>query len=429
MVAFTTRIFDIMFPDPDRAARAGTAGIPQDSLQWIRLPLLGLIAFLALLMFAVLATLLGVTHSAPTAPKGWADRDYDAVQGARQSLTDAMAAQTPPIDPTTKPMLACSVATASFGGIFTEDIGGLRPWIGTVSPDAARLQVEAGARAMVLDIWPDPANPGIPVVAAMTDTTQWSSQSWWRDRGLSAGQGRYSNWRRLTRNTAPASDILKAALTAAFNGPSSQQNADPFFLVLRLHGAMTTDYLNYLGGVVLSAIGQNRMPAEFNSNNRAAALCTEPINSFLGRCFVIVAPDIQPGYNSLPNINSYAAFTTAFLATRMGEATNLLETAPNTVMFDPANASAVAAASESPCSGSGPQVPPAAKRFCVIQPTTGGTSTRNGSLYAATGFTDCVKTGAQFVAVNLFSPDSGDGVLESFFNPAYFGKSSFRFSA
>jgi hypothetical protein len=416
---FATRIFDVLFP---------TATAATDSLSWLRTPVLLLVAFLAALMMIVMAVYLGVTHQAPAPPKGWADRDYDALQNSRQSLTDYMTAQTPAIDPATHPMLSLSVATAAFGGIYTEDIGGLRPWIGTVSPDAARLQVEAGARAMVLDIWPDPANPAIPAVAAMTDTTQWASQSWWRDRGLSAGQGRYSNWRRLTRNTVPASDILKAALTAAFNGPSSQQNADPFFLVLRLHGAMTNDYLNYLGRVVLAAIGANRMPAEFNSSNRAATLCTEPINSFMGRCFVIVCPDIQAGYNSLPNINSYPAFQTAFLATTMGEATNLLETAPNSVIFDPANAAAVAATTESPCTGATnqAQITPAQKRFCIIQPTTGGTSTRNGDLYNATSFQNCIKTGAQFVAVNLFSSDSGDGVLESFFAPTYFGKASFK---
>ena len=418
---FATRIFDVLFPPSPPAATT-------DSLSWLRTPVLLLVAFLAALMMIVMAVYFGVTHQSPAAPKGWADRDYDALQNSRQSLTDYMAAQSPAIDPSTRPMLSLSVATAGFGGIYTEDIGGLRPWIGSVSPDAARLQVEAGARAMVLDIWPDPANPGIPIVAAMTDTTQWASQSWWRDRGLDAGQGRYSNWRRLTRNTALASDVLKATLTAAFNGPSSQQNADPFFLVLRLHGAMTVDYLNYLGRVVLTAIGGNRMPAEFNSSNRATTLCTEPINTFMGRCFVIVCPDIQSGYNSLPNINSWSAFQSAFLATTMGEATNLLETAPNSVLFDPANATAVAATTESPCTGATNQgqITPAQKRFCVVQPTTGGTSTRNGDLYSSTSFQNCVKTGAQFVAVNLFSPDSSDGVLQTFFSPSFFGKASFR---
>ena len=77
-VPLVTRIFDVLFPEPAQTARAAAAGAT-DSLSWLRTPVLLLVAFLAALMMIIMAVYLGVTHQAPSPPKGWADRDYDAV--------------------------------------------------------------------------------------------------------------------------------------------------------------------------------------------------------------------------------------------------------------------------------------------------------------------------------------------------------------
>ena len=171
----------------------------------------GLLAFMVLIIFACIIALLVNTTKTPKQPVGWGSVDYDANQINRLSLANYCSTNN--IDVST-PMIQFSVATANFGGIFTEDTALLAPWHGTVSREAARLQVEAGARAIVLDIWPDPANPAIPIVAAMLDTYQNTSMAWWRNHGLDKGVGRYSNWQRLTRNTAPAGEILAAAAEA-----------------------------------------------------------------------------------------------------------------------------------------------------------------------------------------------------------------------
>ena len=384
------------------------------------------IAVLILVVISTVGTLLGNALSAPTPPKGWGQIDYDANQRTRDSLINYMAANNLPVDST--PMNQFSVATANFGGIFTEPISTLEPWIGSVSGDASRLQVEAGARALTLDIWPDPADRQTPIVTAMIDTQEWSMQNTWMKWGLDRGVGRYSNWQHLTRNKKPVGEILKPALTAAFSSSPGPQNTDPFFLILRLHGAMTMDYLNHLGRIVQDAIGGNAMGAEWNKCLNQKSICTAPVVQFLSKVFVIVLPDIQPGYNSLPNINTYAGFTTAFLNTRLGEITNALEQTPNTMVFEPSGITAISATGQSNCTNpTGPQQSLAQTGFCIVQPSIGGQTTDNSLLFSGQGsYTACLQSGAQFVAINLFSPNATDGPLNTFFDPKYFGTFSFR---
>jgi len=395
---------------------------------------IGFHIIMAAMVFAiivVLITLMINTLNQPEDLKGWASIDYDAAKGARDSLVNYMAKQNPQLDVKTVRMSDFSVATASFGGVFTEAIGTMNPWIGSVSGDAARRQVEAGARALTLDIWPDPADRQSPIVVSMVDTQAWPIQTTWMQWGLTKGMGRYSNWQRLTRNTKPVGEILKPALAAAFSSSPGPQNTDPFFLILKLHGAMTKGYLNHLGDIVRNAIGANRMATEWNRCLNQRALCTEPVTSFLSKAFVIVVPDIQPGYNSLPSINTYPAFVAAFLETNLGEITNAMEMQPNTMMFDPAGVSGIASAAEAACAGAslGPSPPPSTrppKCFCIVQPSTGGQTTDNSVLFSQSSYTTCMQSGAQFVAVNLFSPNPNDGPLTTFFSSEYFGKYSFR---
>lgn len=383
-----------------------------DILFWFRI----IVSLLAIGVYIWALITLAREQMIPTEPKGWGSKDYDGLQLTRESLQSYMKAKG--LGPNT-PMNQFSVATANFGGIFTED----GPWIGTVNPNAARLQVEAGARAMVLDIWPDPANLQKPVVAAMRDVQKWTMQQHWFNLGLNKGVGRYSNWNRLTRNTAPAGAILKAALKAAFQG---KQNTDPFFVILRLHGAMTKEYLNTLGSIVQEAIGPNAMGAEWNNCQNQGQICSAPVSDFFSKVFLIVLPDIQSGYNSLPNINTYAAFTHAFLQTKLGGITNAMEQLPNTMVFEPSGSAAITVANQPACKAGLGQQTLAQMGFCLIQPTIGGSTTDNTQLYSNPSYQTCLQSGAQFVAVNYFSPNSSDSVLSSTIFNDYFGKYSFH---
>jgi hypothetical protein len=263
----------------------------------------------------------------------------------------------------------------------------------------------------------------------MLDTTQWSVQNLWATSwGLNRGVGRYSNWNHLTRNKRPASEIVKSAVTAAFNNSIGSQGEDPFFLILKLHGAMSTDYLNLLGTQVQEAIGPRRMGTQYDQAKNQNKLCNAPVSDFMGRVFTIVLPDIETNYNQLPGINTYAKFVPALLATKLGEVTNAIEQSAYTMLFDPTNSAVITQATQNNCNTNiATPMTLAEAGFCVVQPTIGGQSTDNEQLFAgpSASYSACLQTGAQFVAVNYFSPNKTDAVLTSVFTPAVFGKYSF----
>jgi hypothetical protein len=142
---------------------------------------------------------------------------------------------------------------------------------------------------------------------------------------------------------------------------------------------------------------------------------------------LIVIPDIDPNYNILPSVNTYAAFSTLFLSTRLGEITNALEQLPKTMFFEPSDNTTVSAASQPACGSTpGTQQSLAQTGMCIIQPSIGGTTTSNSDFYSTDSYDKCLQSGAQFVALNFFPPKSNDGPLTSFFQPSYFGTYSFR---
>lgn len=385
-----------------------------------------IIAIIVLVIVSVWASRLSKTLNAPTPPAGAIGRDYDTLASQRQPLSAYMSANN---IPDSTPMVDFQVATANFGGIFTEPIGYMNPWIGTVSPDAATLQVKAGARAIVFDIWPDPADRTSPVVCSMIDTTQWGIQNWWRNTwGLSNGVGRYSNWQMLTRNKVSAGTMLNAACAAAFDD-NNPQKTDPFFLVLRLHGAMTKAYLNTLGGMVQKALGGHALGPNYSNSQQQGQFCKTPVSEFTspsgGYGVVLVSPDMSAGYNILPGINTLTKFLPVFNGTLMGQVTNAVENPTGTMWFDQASIGALSLESVPNCNGTGNITPPAAG-FCTIQPSIGGQSAENPVLFRDNSFQACQQSGAQMVAVNLFSPDPNDAVLQTWYTTNNFGTYSFK---
>jgi len=384
--------------------------------QWVMLGVS--IVVLLCIIFLVIPILIKTAGPAPALAKGWDTMDYDALQVYRGSLDEYLSSAGVP---ETTPIVNFKIATANFGGIGTEKTGVYNHWIGSASSEAARLQVEAGARAIVFDIWPDPAEPQIPIIAAMIDTDRDTFERRWKTTGgLSDGVGKYSNWHKLTRNVGKVSDILTQAVKTAFN--TSRQSRDPFFLILNLHGAMTIEYLNRLGDIVTNAIQGHALSAEWNKANNQSNICKTPISFLRSKAVVIVNPDIQAGYDSLPNVKTRDAFNAQLLNTTLGEATNILSTQERSVVFDPNDIGAITAPSHPNCSGKAGESKQtlAETGLCVIQPSIGTSNTENRE-----DFMKLVNTGAQFVAVNLFSPNKNDRVLSSFFDPKMFGKYSF----
>jgi len=391
-------------------------GVLVEGQKWIILGVHGFIAFMMFVAIGVAIAVLVNTLNPQANMTGWYDKDFDALQGGRKSLVEYMAAKS---IPDTTQMNRFTVATANFGGIFTGPMKGLEPWIGRVDPEAARLQVEAGARAIVFDIWPDPATRK-PIVCSMMDNQKWDIQRIWMNGGLGKGVTRYSNWNNLTSNRVPVKNILDATIQAAFNSNRGQQNRDPFFLILKLHGAMSTKYLNELGDIVRTAIDGHGMGAEWNKCINQNSIGTAPVSAFTSKVFVIAVPEIPPS-------TTQAAFITKFLTTRMGEASNAVERTPNTICFEPSGVLAVAVPNQTNCENpAGPPQTLAQVGFTVVQPSTGGKDTDNDILYSEKSYESCISSGAQFVALNLFSHNDGETSLGKFFDPAYFGQYSFR---
>ena len=396
-----------------------------------------LIAAIVLFIIVCMSTLMGNTMTTPSPPPGYIN--YEVAQATRSGI--APASPTPDLSTVTigsvvypglTPMSLFQVATANFGGIYTEQSSWLNPWLGSVAADAVTSQVEAGARAVIFDVWPDPANPGNPIVASMYDVTQWYYQNQWASPGnMNQGVGRYSNWNLLTRNTGALSDILTAATNAAFNGPSSNQNGDPFFIILNLHGAMTAAYLNLVGTIITSAVDGHAMGPEWTlgaANN--ATIQTAPISQFMGRAFVIAIPDIQTGYFSLKGINTLSGFNTAVLPALITttnpyssfiNAVNLIPTTTSQLMYTPDALSTVQTLMQPTAAGA---------PIAIIQPSIGAQVTDNDSLFglSAVGYSDCMNSKAQFVGINFFTPSTSENAMTLYTDPTNgFGKYSFKY--
>jgi len=359
--------------------------------------------------------------------------NYESQQGTRKPFAamegfDASA-----------PMVKFQVATANFAGVFTEDSHLLNPWNGRVSTEAMRQQVEAGARAAIVDIWPDPLDLSSPVVCLNADLQTNFAQKFWFDTGLNKGVGRFSSWKHITRNKVPAGEILTTAVSSAFTGKMNQQTADPFFLILKLHGAMSVPYLNRLGDIVNKALGNtpdstlnggHAMNSAYSACKNQTKIASAPISDFQNRVCVIVIPDIQPTFNSLPGVNTFGGFIPIFLTTTMGEATNFVEQVPNTVSFEPVGISTLSLINQpNAANPTGPLQTLPQNGFCIVQPlpvpSWTGTVIGNDAMFSRS-YVDCLQSGAQFVGMNYFPPNKNDGALSTHRSEKYFKTFSFR---
>jgi hypothetical protein len=384
----------------------------------------GVISAVVLLLVACMIVVLVNVTVTPALP-GWF-QTYDANQAQRRSLDTYLSSIGK--TPDNVMITDLQVATANYGGIFTESkqpmIPEMTPWHGRVSGDAVRLQVEAGARAIIFDIWPNPADFTQPIVASMIDQdVTGTTLAWWKGAGLTENVSRYSNWRRLTRNVEPAAPLIKTAVTTAFNG--GPQSHDPFFLILNLHGRLPPSYLDSFGLALIDAIqGKQLSSGNMVSATKTAAqnLCSVPFSSIKDKVFVIVNPDVPEGMTR-------EAFNAVFYASKLAEATNLLTTTERPTVFKLTELSTIKSAKNPDCTGS-MAVPATLPQIslCCIQPSIGERFTDNDSQFKKTSFSDCMGTGAQFVGVNLFGGDSTgtDKLLQNWLDKSQFGLYSFK---
>jgi len=371
---------------------------------------------ISVIILSISVTALANTANTPSNPK--------INQTTRQPFSNA------PADlsfNTSDLMINYQVATANFGGIYTEQNRTYSGYNGTVSTDAVHDQINAGARAIIFDVWPDPANMTQPIVATMEQNS-----GWWLSNGLTNGvtPGGYSNWKMLTRNSVDLKSMLSEAASSAFS-QGNPQYTDPFFVILNLHGAMTIPYLNTVGTILEKTFSGKHMPAEYAKNGGAGLLCSAPVSAFQGRTFVIANIVVDPAFQSLPGLKTLQDVNVTAMnsAAQFAEQVNLLSGSPSSPnVYSVSNASAITSTKVPGCNPSTPiQVPLPQTTFCVIQPTIGLLDTANDTQYTgSTNYGTCRQTGAQFVGVNMFDQSSGSKTLGDFFDANLFGAYSFQ---
>jgi len=351
-------------------------------------------------------------------------KEYNGNKGSRKSIDAYLKTINKTAD--TVMVTELQVATANYGGIYTEfkqsGLPKMTPWHGVVDPEAVTAQIDAGARAIIFDIWPNPADFTQPVVASMIDQeVDGTTLAWWKTTGgLKQGIYRYSNWHKLTRNVMPAAPLINTAVTQAGLG---NQGNDPFFLILNMHGRMPKSYLDGFGTALITALqGKQLSAANMVTPTSTMNLCKTPISTLKDKVFVIVNPDVTPGM-------SREAFNAMFYTTKLAEATNLLTTTERPTVVKTNEGTILTMIKNADCDGKiAVQVPLPTVSLCCMQPSIGEQFTDNASQYRKNSFTSCMGTGAQFVGVNVFGGDSNgpDVVLQAWQDPKLFGTYSFK---
>jgi len=314
-------------------------------------------------------------------------------------------------------MVNYQVATATYGGIYTEQGRPHSNYSGRVDHLAVAAQITAGMRALIFDVWPNPSAPTQPCVVAMEQI-----QTPWYSPHFTSGvtESGYSNWKMLTRPTSE--DLLSLMNEVAATAPVT----DPFFVILNLHGAMTVPYLNIIGVILDTAFSGRHMPVEYAKAAAPAFLCTAPVSVFVGNIFIIANIVVDPAFVTIANQTDVT--NGAMTATKFAEQVNLLSvsgfppgsaTSPTQNVYS-VQSSASISSKTATCQGTtGPTATPfPSATFCVIQPSTGGLDTTNDTLYADSSFSTCLATGAQFVGINVFDQATGSAT-QSVFNATF----------
>lgn len=183
---------------------------------------------------------------------------------------------------------------------------------GIISPDAARLAVQAGARAFVFDIWPDlrPSANFSPILQVVE-------------------QG--SLWRRITLNALPFHVILNTIISMIYGGMGGLNiqdgSRDCTIVYLRFRGVPRNETYTGVAAALRDAIEQYRLDSSFYARRGQDRLFSSPITHF-GSKVVVVSNKTAEGTlledyinylqtGPLPNINEWDARSIANLTIDM----------------------------------------------------------------------------------------------------------------
>jgi len=154
------------------------------------------------------------------------------------------------------------VSTVNATGLFFPAVDGI------VSSEAARLAVQAGARAFVFDLWPD-LSPGAEFGPSI--------------QVMEAG----SNWRRISMNQLSFASILKPLIQEALQLNARPYNQDPVFLYLRFRGKPRSSTFTIAANTLRAIIEPYRMPNSFNNRRSQDTIFSTPLDELWQKVIVM----------------------------------------------------------------------------------------------------------------------------------------------
>ncbi len=147
---------------------------------------------------------------------------------------------------------------------------------GVVSPDAAKLAVQAGARAFIFDIWPDLRSGAdfMPVLHVVESPSQ---------------------WRRITLNSMPFNTVLNTIIGtvfgSGFNPAIRGGSSDVVILYLRFRGTPRPATFQGAAAALRDAMEQYRLDSSFYACRGQNRLFRTPITEFFSK--VIVTSNVR----------------------------------------------------------------------------------------------------------------------------------------
>jgi len=153
------------------------------------------------------------------------------------------------------------VSTANATGLFLPAADGI------ASSEAARLAVQAGARAFVFDLWPD-LTPGAEFGPSI--------------QAIESG----SNWRRISMNALSFASVLKPLVQEALQTPVRPYASDPLFLYLRFRGKPRQSTYTITANTLRALIEPYRLANNYNNRRAQGDIFSTPIDELAQKVII-----------------------------------------------------------------------------------------------------------------------------------------------
>jgi len=154
---------------------------------------------------------------------------------------------------------------------------------GVISPMAVRSAVAAGARAFVIDVWPDllPGKNFAPIVQTVESG---------------------SAWRRISLNYLPLESVLTTLIKESIENTTHPGSSSPVILYLRFRGSPRSSTFQATANILQTTMEPYRLPAAYYNCRNQDKVCAMSMKS-LKRKVVVISNTRAAGTNLADYIN------------------------------------------------------------------------------------------------------------------------------